>query len=98
MDFQTICLLACGFVLVSNAFCFALMGYDKRQAIRGEWRVPERKLFLCAACFGALGGVIGMRLFRHKTRHLHFVLLFPFMLVAQVLLLGWMACRILPLR
>ena len=71
-----------------NILSFALMAYDKRCARLGKWRVPEKKLFLAAACFGALGGVLGMHLLRHKTRHWYFRVFFPLMLIVQVLLLA----------
>ena len=69
---------------VVNLFSFGLMGYDKRCARLGKWRIPERRLFLAAACFGALGGVLGMRIFRHKTKHWSFRIFFPLMLVLQI--------------
>ena len=75
--------IAAGLVLAINLFSFGLMGYDKHCARRGKWRVPERRLFLTAVCFGALGGVLGMYVFRHKTRHLSFRILFPLLLVLQ---------------
>ena len=74
-------------LVVMNILSFALMAYDKRCAQLGKWRVPEKKLFLAAACFGALGGVLGMHLLRHKTRHWYFRVFFPLMLIVQVILL-----------
>ncbi len=71
-------------LLLTNAFSFTLMGYDKRCARRGKWRVKERTLFLAAALFGGLGGVLGMQVFRHKTRHWTFRVFFPAMLVLQI--------------
>ena len=55
---------------------FALMGADKRRARTGAWRVPEKTLFLLALLGGALGGMLGMRAFRHKTKHWYFVYVF----------------------
>ena len=75
-------------LLIANAVAFALMGRDKRLARSGGWRVPERTLFLAAACFGALGGVLGMRVFRHKTQHWYFRVFFPALLIVQIMLLG----------
>ena len=72
-----------------NLFSFALMGWDKRCAKRGAWRVPERRLFLAALCFGALGGVLGMYVFRHKTKHWYFRIFFPALLVVQTALVVW---------
>ena len=75
-------------LILINLFSFCLMGYDKRCAKRGKWRVPEKRLFLAAACFGALGGVLGMQVFRHKTKHLSFSIFFPLMLVLQIAILA----------
>ena len=45
--------------------------------------MPEATLFLLAILGGALGGVLGMQIFRHKTKHMHFVLGFPLLLLLQ---------------
>lgn len=79
-----------------NLFSFGLMAYDKRCARAGRRRVPEKTLFLAAACFGGLGGVLGMRLCRHKTKHRYFRVFFPLLLAAQSILLAvgyWMAVK-----
>ena len=68
---------------IVNLISFCLMGWDKRQARLGRWRVRERTLFLWAACFGALGGWLGMRVFRHKTKHARFVVGFLVLMVVQ---------------
>ena len=73
-------------LLALNLFSFALMGWDKRCARKGKWRVPEKILFLAAGCFGALGGVLGMYVYRHKTKHWYFKYGMPAILVVQVLL------------
>lgn len=74
-------------LLITNLLSFGLMWYDKRCARRGKWRVPEATLFLACACFGGVGGVLGMNLLRHKTRHWYFRLFFPLMLIIQIVLL-----------
>ena len=76
-------------LIVLNGVSFGLMAYDKRCAKKGKWRVPEKTLFLAAACFGALGGVLGMQICRHKTKHLSFRVFSPLMLAAQTALLVW---------
>ena len=78
-------------VVAANLFSFALMGWDKRCARKGSWRVPEKRLFLAAGCFGALGGLLGMFAYRHKTRHWYFRLFFPLMLAAQTAILIWIS-------
>ena len=69
---------------VMNVVAFCLMAHDKKCAKTGKWRVPERTLFLAAACFGGLGGVLGMQLLRHKTQHWYFAVFFPIFLVLQI--------------
>lgn len=78
------------YLLLVNLAAFAVMGADKRRARRGAWRISEKALFLPAVLGGALGGVLGMRVFRHKTRHWYFRWGFPLLLAAQLLALGWL--------
>ena len=74
-------------LLFLNLLSFFLMGFDKHCARKRQRRIPEKVLFLAAACFGGLGGVLGMHLFHHKTRHWYFAVFFPFFLIIQVALL-----------
>jgi uncharacterized membrane protein YsdA (DUF1294 family) len=73
---------------VLNVVSFCLMAYDKRCAKAGKRRIPEKTLFLAAACFGGLGGVLGMTVCRHKTQHWYFKLFFPILLIVQIALLA----------
>lgn len=75
-------------LIVMNLLAFALMGIDKMKARRGSWRIPEKTLFLVTALFGALGGTLGMKVFRHKTKHWYFKWGFPVLLVVQIVLLA----------
>lgn len=72
------------FILI-NLIGFIMMGLDKRRAIKRRWRIPERKLFGIALIFGSIGVLIGMYVFRHKTRHLSFAIGIPAILVIQLL-------------
>ena len=78
-------------ILALNAVSFGLMAYDKRCAKRGAWRVPEKTLFLACACFGGLGGVLGMLVCRHKTKHWYFRIGFPLLLAVQAVVLYFAA-------
>ena len=68
---------------------FAAFGLDKYRAKTGKWRIPERTLFLLALLGGGIGAFLGMRVFRHKTRHWQFVFGIPVIMVIQAVLLGW---------
>ena len=60
------------YLLFINLTGFAVMGIDKKRAIRNAWRIPERSLFLVALLGGSLGCILGMEHFRHKTKHWYF--------------------------
>ena len=80
----SILIVLAALIAVMNVVSFCLMAFDNRRAQQGKWRVPERTLFLAAACFGGLGGVLGMQLLRHKTKHWYFQVFFPLFLVLQI--------------
>ena len=85
---MNIVLVAVIVLLITNITSFSLMAYDKSCAREGKWRVPEKRLFLATACFGGLGGVLGMQLLRHKTKHWYFKVFFPILLIVQIALLA----------
>lgn len=60
---------------------------DKAKAMKKEWRIAEKTLFSVAILGGAIGGVLGMYLFRHKTRHNSFAFGFPLLAAIQIYLL-----------
>ncbi len=72
-----------------NLIAFALMGVDKAKARRDCWRIRERTLFVAPLLGGSLGGVLGMQVFRHKTRHWQFRYGLPLLLVVQLGLAAW---------
>ena len=88
MDKLTIILVPLAIIAIINIVAFVLMGHDKRCARQGKWRVPEKTLFLVTACFGGLGGLLGMKVFHHKTQHWYFKVFFPVLLVVQIVLLA----------
>ena len=88
MNRQTVVVIALAVIAVMNLVSFALMGIDKRRARRGVWRISARALFLTTACFGGLGGVLGMKVFHHKTQHWYFKVFFPVLLFVQVVILA----------
>ena len=70
--------------IVINLIGFAIMGIDKKRAIRGAWRISEASLFLTALLGGALGCTLGMKYFRHKTKHWYFKYGMPAIFFAQI--------------
>ena len=76
------------YLILINAFSFSLMGIDKRRARRGAWRISEKALFLSAILGGSVGAILGMQLFRHKTKHWYFVIGMPLILLVQIGIVG----------
>ena len=60
------------YLILINVTAFLLMGYDKHNAKKGKWRVPESRIFLAAAIGGSVGVWLGMQQFHHKTLHKKF--------------------------
>ena len=77
------CLAAC-------VVLFFLMGADKNRAKKEKRRIAEKTLFAWALLGGALGGWLGMRVFRHKTRHWYFKFGFPLLTLLEVVGLVWL--------
>ncbi|MCR5716134.1 MAG: DUF1294 domain-containing protein [Lachnospiraceae bacterium] len=69
-----------------NIAGFAAMGIDKWKARKRVWRIPEATLFTIALVGGSIGSILGMQLFRHKTKHMSFVIGMPVILVLQIAL------------
>ncbi len=74
------------YLAVVNLLGFLFMGIDKWKAVNHAWRIPEASLFLIALIGGSIGSILGMQLFRHKTKHWYFVWGMPAILVCQILL------------
>ena len=74
------------YLAVINLTGFAMMGIDKRRAVKRCWRIRESTLFLVALIGGSAGCLIGMRTFHHKTKHWYFVYGMPAILILQLLL------------
>ncbi len=69
---MTALIVICAAAGVLSLITFCVYGADKRAAVKGARRVPERVL-LCLSFFGgAAGGICGMLLFRHKTAKFYF--------------------------
>ncbi len=81
------------YLAVINIIGYAVMGIDKQRAIRGAWRISEASLFLTALLGGALGCTVGMRHFRHKTKHWYFKYGMPAIFLAQAALLSFILNR-----
>lgn len=73
------------YLFIINAVGFILMLVDKIKAKKNLWRIPEATLFLVAAIGGSIGSILGMYTFRHKTKHIKFIVGMPVILAVQII-------------
>ena len=78
-------------ILLISFISFCLYGIDKWKAKRGSWRISEKALLLSAFFFGGVGAFLGMRIFRHKTKHWYFAVVVPLFAVLQIALIAAVA-------
>lgn len=77
------------YLLIINIIGFIIVLYDKKMAIKNNYRVSEKILFFVANIGGCYGFIISMYLFHHKTKKLKFKLLIPIICILWlVIILG----------
>ena len=72
------------YLAVINLLSCALTVADKRRATRRAWRIPEATLLGAAFLGGSLGSLLGMLIFRHKTRKPKFYITVPLLLAVHL--------------
>lgn len=72
------------YLIVINVIAFLAMGIDKWKAKRNAWRIPEQTLLSLVVLGGGIGGILGMYLFRHKTKKPKFFIGYPVILIAEI--------------
>lgn len=78
------------YLLGINISAFLIYGLDKFKAQRQLWRIPEITLLLVALLGGSLGAWLGMKVWRHKSKHLLFSLGLPLILALQLVWIGYL--------
>ncbi len=74
------------YLILINAAAFLLMHIDKKKAQHRKRRIPERVLMGAAAAGGSIGALMGMDVFRHKTKHKKFTIGIPVIIALQIVL------------
>jgi len=78
-------LVALAWLAAINLATWIAFAGDKRAAVRGERRTPERTLLLLALFGGSAAAVAAQRILRHKTRKEPFRSLLLLILLAQAI-------------
>ena len=74
-----------GYLAIINLLAFFSCMIDKRRAKERRHRISEHTLLFLSAIGGALGMLLAMRRFRHKTLHKKFTVLEPIFLILQLI-------------
>lgn len=77
------------YLLAVNAVTFFVYGIDKYKAKHAKWRISEATLLLLAVIGGSIGAWLGMKVWRHKTKHKKFKYGVPAIFILQVALAVW---------
>ena len=87
MNQYDVMILAYIAVISIAAVCVTV--HDKEAAKRKQARrVPEATLMLIAAMFGSFAMFVTMKLIRHKTKHLKFMVGIPILMLLQIILIA----------
>ena len=76
-----------GYIILISLISFIVMGIDKSKARRRARRIPEAALFTLAVFGGSPGILLGMYIFRHKTKHNSFRIGIPVIILVQAYLI-----------
>ena len=71
-------------ILVASVVTAMLYAWDKRAAIKGNFRVAENTLLACSLLGGWPGGMIASQLVRHKTQKVAYRLKFALCVILNV--------------
>lgn len=63
------------YLIIINIISFILYGLDKYKAIINKWRIPESVLLTISFLGGGIGSLLGMYIFRHKTKKKKFIII-----------------------
>ncbi|MEZ9563609.1 DUF1294 domain-containing protein [Vibrio artabrorum] len=75
--------------LVIGVVTFLVYAKDKRAAIKGNWRVPEKTLHIFSVVGGWLGALIAQDTLRHKTQKQPFRAIYWVTVVVNVAAFVW---------
>ncbi|HOX60516.1 MAG TPA: DUF1294 domain-containing protein [Candidatus Magasanikbacteria bacterium] len=70
--------------VILNFLAFLLMAVDKFRAGTGAQRFPEKLYFLLALVGGSPGIILGMKIWRHKTRKASFFTTIGIIIALQI--------------
>lgn len=74
------------YLIVLNIMTFLIMGIDKYLAIKKKYRISEFHLLTLTLFGGSVGSLLGMIIFRHKTKKMKFLIIIPLSIIIHILI------------
>lgn len=84
MDRISLLYMVLVYLAAVNVVAFFAYGIDKWKAKHSKWRISEAKLIWLSVFGGSVGAWLGMKAWRHKTKHNKFKYGVPLILIAQI--------------
>ncbi|MBB6630395.1 DUF1294 domain-containing protein [Clostridium algidicarnis] len=75
------------YFILLNILGFLSMYIDKSRSKKSQWRIRESTLIIIAILGGSIGSYLGMKKFRHKTKHSKFKYGIPFIIFIQIIII-----------
>ncbi|HLU20906.1 MAG TPA: DUF1294 domain-containing protein [Bacillaceae bacterium] len=82
------------YFIIINIIGIFTMKQDKQRARKRDWRISEKKLWLLAFVGAAPGLTIGMKKYRHKTKHFLFKYGLPTVAILEFLIYFYVLGRL----
>ena len=82
------------YLITINPIAFILYGVDKKRAIRNEYRISERVLLWMARIGGGIGCWLGIKMFKHKTKHTKFRIVVPLWIMVWTAVIVFVAMKL----
>ena len=76
--------------LIASAFTAILFIIDKKLAVSGSSRISEKNLIMASLLCGWPGGLLAMKLARHKTKKLDFQVIMGLAIALNIVVLSWL--------
>ncbi len=75
------------YICIINIVGYFIILIDKYKAKRDKWRIKESTMLIVGLIGGALGNVLSMTMFRHKTQHKKFYIGMPIVAILHLVIL-----------
>ena len=73
------------YFIIINFISFIFFAIDKLKAIKKKNRIKNITLFTLSILGGSIGSLLGMYLFRHKTKTWYYIYGIPSILILQII-------------